>query len=158
MSQQQSLFRFDRDLQRFADQLGIRVTTVVKKIGFDLFGKIVKHTPADTGRARASWTIAPNEPNRSVAGHEGHERLQGPAPSAAAGDAAVKASSQALASLKPYEPVWISNNLPYIEALEKGHSQQAPAGMVAVSLAETEAELDKALAAAERESNSGGGA
>lgn len=158
MSQQQSLFRFDRDLQRFADQLGIRITNVVAKIGFDLFGRIVKHTPADTGRARASWTIAPNEPDRSVAGPEGHASLQGPAPNAAAGQAAVKKSSRALASLKGYDPVWISNNLPYIEALEKGHSQQAPAGMVAVAMAEAEAEMDKAIAAAERESNSGGGA
>lgn len=38
----------------------------------------------------------------------------------------------------------ISNNLPYIERLENGWSQQAPAGMVRVTLSEFERKLAKA--------------
>ena len=42
---------------------------------------------------------------------------------------------------QPGESIWISNNLPYITALEDGHSKQAPAGMVALSLAEVSSGL-----------------
>lgn len=143
-TQQQSLFNFDRDLAKFSDQMGIALTTVVKKIGFDLFRRIILKTPVDTGRARASWTIAINQPDRSVADPGVHAEYQTGASSAAEAKAtSVMASLQA----GKYEPVWISNNLPYIEALEHGHSQQAPQGMVALSIAETERELDTAMGA-----------
>lgn len=143
-TQQQGLFSFDRDLAKFADTMGIQLTTVVKKIGFDLFRRIILKTPVDTGRARASWTLAINAPDRSVADPGAHQEYQTGADGAAEAKAtAVMASLQA----GKYEPVWISNNLPYIEALEHGHSQQAPQGMVALSIAETERELDTALGA-----------
>ena len=35
--------------------------------------------------------------------------------------------------------IFITNNLPYINALENGHSDQAPSGMLAVTLNEVEA-------------------
>lgn len=138
--QQKSLFDFDRDLTAFAKQLDVSVVTVVKKVGFDLFARIIKRTPVDTGRARASWTIAVNQPDRTVAPEGTHPEAIVSPEAAAASQAA-----GALTHLKPYEPVWISNNLPYIEALEKGHSDQAPAGMVALSIAETETEIDTIL-------------
>ena len=142
---QRDLFRFNRDLKAFSDKLGIDVTTTVKKIGFDLFRRIVQKTPVDTGRARASWTIALAKPDRTVAAPGLHAEYQ----TDATGAAAQKANS-VLASMKAgtYQPVWISNNLPYIEALEKGHSKQAAPGvMVALSIAETELELDTATGA-----------
>jgi len=43
--------------------------------------------------------------------------------------------------------ITIYNNLEYIEALENGHSQQAPAGMVAVSLAEFNIKLERNMKA-----------
>ena len=139
---QQQLFSFDRDLKAFAKQMDITYVTVVKDIGLDLFRRIVQKTPADTGRARASWTIAIARPDRTVAGEGQHPEFQ----SGAAGAATQKANS-VLASMKAgdYRPVWISNNLPYIEALEDGHSRQAPNGMVALSIAETQLELDTAM-------------
>ena len=41
-----------------------------------------------------------------------------------------------LRSLPPFEMVWISNNVDYIEFLEHGSSQQAPEGMLAVTIEE----------------------
>jgi hypothetical protein len=38
------------------------------------------------------------------------------------------------------------SNIPYIEALENGHSKQAPQGMIALSVAETVAEIEGLLA------------
>jgi hypothetical protein len=150
---QQSLFRFDRDLQAFSRQMGIDVITVQKKIGFDLFRRIVSRTPVDTGRARASWNISLDHPDRTVAPEMAHPSMQtGDAPSPPAGAARAGEAGGALASLKPgqFRPIWITNNLPYIERLEHGHSQQAPAGMVALSILETELELDTAIRVSQR--------
>ena len=41
-----------------------------------------------------------------------------------------------LEQLPAYSIFWISNNLEYIEYLEAGSSQQAPAGMVSLTVAE----------------------
>ena len=148
MQTQQSLFRFDRDLKAFGKALGIEVVTVQKKVSFDLFRRLVSRTPVDTGRARSGWNIAVDHPDRSVPAPIEHTDMQtGKAPSPAAGEIRAAEVGTALAALKPgdYRPVWISNNLPYIVELEKGHSRQAPAGMVALSIAETELELDVAM-------------
>ena len=43
------------------------------------------------------------------------------------------------------DTVWtIANNLPYVEALENGHSKQAPAGMVKLALLDVTTELQRA--------------
>jgi hypothetical protein len=34
----------------------------------------------------------------------------------------------------PYQTIWLFNNVPYIEALEMGHSKQAPAGMLKIAI------------------------
>ena len=61
------LIEFEGDLDAFAKQVGIDYTKVVKHIAFDLFGRIVKKTPVDTGRARASWNITIGEVDTTVA-------------------------------------------------------------------------------------------
>ena len=56
--------------------------------------------------------------------------------------AILKEAEQTASGSQLGDDIWISNNLPYIEALEEGHSQQAPHGMVALSLAEAEQGLE----------------
>jgi len=144
--QQQHLFNFDRDLARFAKALQIELVTLMKKIGFDLLARIVSRTPVDTGRARASWVITIGDPSETTAPAGEHKQYQtGEAPSPPAGVVAVEQASAALASVQAYDDIWIANNLPYIERLEHGHSGQAPSGMVALAIQETETELDVAL-------------
>lgn len=41
--------------------------------------------------------------------------------------------------------IWLMNNLPYGQPLEYGHSSQAPAGMVRVTVAEFQSFVDKAV-------------
>lgn len=134
---------FARDLDAFAAKIGLAPAIVVKKIGFDLHRRIVLKTPVDTGRARASWNISVNQPDRSVEPEIPDDQKL------SAGAAAKKAlaKQQAIGKLGPTDEIWISNNLPYIVALERGHSRQAPAGMVAVSLAEVYAEIDAIVGA-----------
>lgn len=118
---------FSLQLDDFAKKIKLAPTMVVKRCAFDLFSRIIKRTPVDTGRARASWTIAANRADRAV-------QPQGVA------SYPVPATPLSL-TIQPGESIWISNNLPYITALEDGHSTQAPAGMVAVSLVEVDTNM-----------------
>lgn len=134
---------FNLSLDDFARKVGLSGTTVAKRVGFDLFGKIVRHTPVDTGRARASWNISVNAPNRSVVSEVKTTVQTGTKITKGLRQRSVKAAVNALQNqnlaalqMKEGDEIWISNNLPYIVELEQGHSKQAPAGMVAVSIEE----------------------
>lgn len=120
---------FDLSLDHFAKKVQLAPGTITKQVAFDLFGCIVRKTPVETGRARGSWTIAMNEADRSVLPPAPQGTVY---PSPKTGPLAVRSG----------ETIWISNNLPYITALEDGHSQQAPPhAMVALSIAEVQAKM-----------------
>jgi hypothetical protein len=127
--------RVVHDLSQIATILGLDVATVTRRVALDLHKKIVIKTPVDTGRARASWTLNPGEPDRTIA-PEGTELT----PEAATQQALQQQAK--VANTKPYEAIFVSNSVEYIVPLEEGHSPQSPPhAMVAGSLAEVEAEL-----------------
>lgn len=122
-----SLRKFELDVSRFSANLKIAAEDLQHQVAFDLFSRIVKKTPVDTGRARASWTMAANRADRS-AQPEGKKSYPEPSP-------------PGRLSVKPGGTIWISNNLPYIVALEHGHSKRSPHGMVAISIEEVRNQL-----------------
>lgn len=94
------------------------------KIAVDAHKGIVLATPVDTGRARGSWAISYTAPiPQDMISKSGVEVI-----SRGYQQLAAKAN-------QPFEKVVISSNLPYIGKLERGSSRQAPAGMVAVTMA-----------------------
>ena len=122
---------FNLQLDGFARKVGVAAGTVQKRVAFDLFGRIVRRTPVDTGRARGSWTIAVNQADRAVL-PPAPPRHKYPRPHVPVG-----------ITVKPGDTIWISNNLPYITALEDGHSKQTPPhAMVALSIEEVQAKYD----------------
>lgn len=99
-----------------------------------VFVRLVQLTPVDTGYARSSWMIG--------LGGATDEAL--PEGTGGGRRAATTFARQQLPNLQgllanPFEKVSIFNNAPYIQALEEGHSSQAPNGMVAITLAELQA-------------------
>ncbi len=132
-----NLKSFEKDLDKFAKKLGIGVETVVRKISFDVFTGIVKKTPVDKGRARASWTIGINRPVSSPRlGKD--EKLS----AAEASNYAAQELTE-LASINPFDSVFINNSLPYIKVLEDGSSTRPPVGMVQVTLTEIKANIKR---------------
>lgn len=125
---------FNAQLTQFARKIQVAPQKIVKKVAFQLFRRIIEKTPVDTGRARASWNISIGSVN-SVNAPEGKYTDRG----TKIGTSGM-AGAQANAALAGYgadgrlPAVWISNNLPYIGELENGHSQQAPAGMLKLSI------------------------
>lgn len=127
-----NFFEFSEDLDKFAKVIGAGISEVRRKVSFALYTNITRRTPVDTGRLRASWFMSDAEPAGGTA----------PEGQRSGGGATQEAFGNVTATFaKPYDTTWIVNNLPYAGPIEFGHSSQAPAGMVRISLAEVEAEV-----------------
>ncbi len=136
---------FEAPLAAFAKELDLNMVTAIRMIALDILTRIVKRTPVDTGRARSGWDLTLGEPS-SIVPPETEEKgrkvkAKQKFKSVFAGGATV-AVPAAAAGIDGTQKVYIINNLPYIERLEEGWSKQAPAGMVRLSLAEVEAEVE----------------
>lgn len=125
--------RWESNIHRFSRKIGVNANLVVKKLAIELFKLIVLKTPVDTGRARASWNISAGVIDTSVM----------PPGEYAKNEALAKAKESALGGMA--RVIWITNSLPYILALEHGHSSQAPAGMVGLSVEEIENYLETVI-------------
>ena len=112
-------------IEEISKELEIAVEQVWRKTAFDLLDGIASKTPVDTGLARASWFVELDRPSNQV----GNDPTRDP----------ISPGLQTINSAKLGNSINITNNLPYIVPLEFGHSQdQAPSGMVSVTLAELE--------------------
>lgn len=123
---------FVADLEQFiGEQLPEAALLAHKKITLDFLSGVVKKSPVDTGRFRANWQVSAHAPLRTAV-----SKLD-PKPRGTGPDAlALNQAGAALRQLKPYGVSYVQNNLPYAQRLETGWSRQAPAGMVALTLAE----------------------
>lgn len=154
-SKNPGVIRFAANLQRAADRLDMRLALFVEKLVLDLYTLIVMGTPVDTGRARASWNVAFDQPDekvpplipsgdksareaarkagKSVGIHPMFQQFEGipPAPAAIKG-------------IDAKRKIFITSNLAYINALEQGHSGQAPQGMVRIAVASMETAVEVA--------------
>jgi len=113
-------------------ETGRQVVVIHKKIALELLRRCVEKTPVDTGRAKGGWQLTLGSPTDGQTGRS-DETARGEADSGT-----VSAALAALAGLKAFEVVWLSNNVEYIGELENGTSQQAPEGMLALSIEEVE--------------------
>jgi hypothetical protein len=89
-----------------------KMTQVGRKVALELFRRVIYKTPVDTGRARANWQVTIGS------------------------QATMSKATAASAGFKAGDTIYLTNNLPYIRKLEEGSSQQAPAGMVALTVQE----------------------
>lgn len=112
----------------FKDECEDRIRLAVQKIGIDILRRVILKTPVDTGRLRGNWLVAIGSPATGTVSRSDKE-----------GDEAIREGSAVITGLSEAQAIHITNNLPYAARIENGHSTQAPAGMVAVTLAEVEA-------------------
>lgn len=117
---------FGAALKKFEDKSLDKVDTFTRAIALEVFRRVILKTPVDTGRARGNWQCAIAVPSSGVV--EAEDR---------GGGKAISAAADRVMGWKPADvAIFLTNNLPYIKRLEEGYSGQAPAGMVAVTLAE----------------------
>ncbi|MCK8144540.1 HK97 gp10 family phage protein [Citrobacter sedlakii] len=106
----------------FMNQVEEDVGKKLRFISLQLLNEIVSRSPVDTGRFRANNQVSIGSPEYSTTNATDKY-----------GSATLQQGSAVIAQGKPYSVIYIQNNLPYAEPLENGHSQQAPAGIYAVS-------------------------
>jgi len=126
---------FSNALTALADHTTGSIEKVIRKACIDLYRSIVEKTPVDTGRAKASWGLSTH--------HTNDEASENMTP-----EEAVQVVSDNISDFTfkaQDDQVIIYNNLEYIEYLENGTSQQAPSGMVSLSLVEFTAFFNNAL-------------
>lgn len=95
---------------------------------------LVELTPVDTGKARSNWLIGRGKPRTAVI------KAHFPGKNLGRGEAANRNMAILRGALKirfgRTRPIFISNNVDYLEFLNDGSSAQAPAGFIEMAIAE----------------------
>jgi hypothetical protein len=134
-------YQFEGDLKKFAEVLDVSVQKVMRYVTIELFGQITLRWPVDTGYSRANWRIGVGEVDPTVSApppeaDRGQGKQSYPLPSV---------DFTQLKHLDGKQPIFITNSVDYAIYLEEGHSQQAPSGVVRISLAQLEADIDNII-------------
>ena len=133
---------FSVDLNKWVTKAKENTDTLAREVVLGLSERIVERTPVGNptlwksppppgyvgGRARANWQYGHGAPP------------QGDLPNIdATGQASLSRIAAGLAAAPAEGVHYLANNLPYAQALEEGHSTQAPHGMVALAVVDVEA-------------------
>lgn len=126
-----------RSLRGQALRVGLNLEKAVGDVAEAVLDKVVHTTPHDTGQARANWQVtvrAARPANTPLIGKLDYD-----------GDATV---AEGVATIRGTprpdgHVVFISNALPYIQALNEGHSGQAPSGFVEMAVQAGAQEAEK---------------
>lgn len=125
--------RFKRDFAKILARAGDKADQVVRKVTLDVGASIIKRSPVDTGRFIGNWNYSTVTINTGTSS----------APDKT-GASAIGKIQTGLTTWKAGETIYISNSLPYAQRLENGWSQQAPAGMVRLTVVEFQQYVRKA--------------
>lgn len=137
--------KFVNVIERFSHLVDVRADFVIRKLAFDAFDGLLRRSPVDTGRFRASWRLGINKTIESVS----EERTRASKKGGKGASTNVEAGEQIKAfNAKFGDTVHITNNLPYAQPLEEGSSTQAPAGVLEITFFELTLKLNRTLALA----------
>ena len=130
---------FSADLKKFAKKVDLDLGTVVQKVAMDVLTGVVMRTPVATGRARGSWLVGVNKIPEGEGLPEGTQLSR-----SAATSESLKQGNQ-ISKVNGKSTVYIINPLPYAKPLEDGSSEQAPNGMVKVTLQVVSASIKRGI-------------
>ena len=104
----------------FAGMIEEDVGLKIRYIAMQILTAIDIATPVDTGRFRNNNLVSLQHPDFGISDNVDPN-----------GTIAVQRGIGVISKAANYGVIYIQNNLPYAEALENGHSQQAPTGVYA---------------------------
>lgn len=114
---------FADGLNKMCARAGDKAQEVVRKTALELQAGMVEKSPVDTGRFKGNWQASIGVVNTATDGGEDKS-----------GAAALGRTQAVLATWKPGQKIWLTNSLPYAKRLEYGWSDQAPGGMVRLTV------------------------
>ena len=115
--------KFSQRIQRIAQDVEAASVEAMRKVALAVDAAVVLGTPVDTGRARSNWRVSIGTPV------DGEIPPYKPGSHLGLGETAnaAKAMEQGYRTIYLHNDtsdIWISNNVPYINMLEHGHSPQ----------------------------------
>lgn len=120
-------------MRRRAATLTRNVDEAVKAVAKGVTIGVVDGTPVDTGRARSNWQVSTGTANQATVQPFAPGRHLGRDESSNA-NAAINQANRIINLRKPYEPLFIQNNVDYIQKLNTGHSAQAGPMFVQIAI------------------------
>ncbi len=99
---------FQKDVEKWRKSIMADTEKAFATICLSIQSETMRKTPVDTGRLRGNWMLGINNPYGNDSG----------------------------ISIKLGDTVYLTNNLPYARKMEYGGSQQAPTGMLRVTVKE----------------------
>lgn len=120
-----NLRSFNLAVQKHGEEIPARrMEQIHRAVGLEALRGVVLMSPVDTGRFRGNWQQTLGSPASGTL--EVLDKSGGPT---------ITAGEAVLSAVPAFSVTWLVNNLDYAVALEKGHSKQAPRGMLAVTAA-----------------------
>jgi len=113
---------FSSDIAGFTEKAQKAATAVFRGSALEIFSSIIRRTPVRTGRLRGNWQATLN----TMASGDTEGTAQ----------KALSTANRVTGKAEIVDSIYMVNNLPYADSIENGHSKQAPAGMVRVTIAE----------------------
>jgi hypothetical protein len=123
---------FKQNYARLLAKAGNKAELVVRKTAIELQSMMIARSPVDTGRFKGNWQAAIGTVNTDT--------------SAAAGSDALGRTKTVLVGWKPGQTILLTNSMPYSIKLERGSSQQAPSGVVRLTVQNYSEALTRAVA------------
>lgn len=97
-----------------------------------LLTRIIQRSPVDTGAFRGNHRVSVGAADGGVSNVTDK-----------GGSSTLSAGISVAAAASALSTIYVQNNLPYAEALEYGHSQQAPQGIYRLALEDTKAHFNE---------------
>lgn len=110
------------DIHRLMGKIGDLTVKVAQKMGQEIFTGVVSRSPVRTGSFRASWRMSLHAPDITV--------TEGGVPGAPLS----APSTPSAPAMKLGDKLFVTNSLPYSLRLEYGWSDQAPAGILRITV------------------------
>lgn len=126
---------FALDVSKFVEKAKKNPEKVMRQVSIKLFSAIIKATPVDTGRARNNWFASGSIPSQETTTY-----------GAPQGTATIQRVTAVINTATDWSEFTLTNNLPYIQRLEYGWSQQAPQGFVRVNVGRFQNLIDQEAA------------
>lgn len=125
---------FKSQLRAFEEKTVRKFDLLFRKVSLDAFSEVIDMSPVDSGRFRGNWQVAiGSAPSGTIEAVDPQGTV-------------VKAKVAGVtAGLKAGDVIYMVNNLPYAQRLEDGYSQQAPAGMVRLTVQRWQPIVDAAV-------------
>lgn len=120
-----SIREFHGSIDKWLDQVESGLTDCVEIFASKVHTELVNTSPVDTGRFKANWQVTANTP----ALHSLNKYDKDGANTIAEGKRDIYAFMRGGGAVKS---IYFSNMLIYANALEYGHSKQAPAGVLGI--------------------------